>query len=86
MANLPRSVKEKMLAELWPDLAAYEKGPQTKVSDKMNPFRGATPARPPTPQPLLLSRPANIDATPGGAPAGYAAADPDSAHRRLPCR
>lgn len=77
MANLPRSVKDKMLAEVWPELAAYEKGPQTKISDKANPFRGATPARAADAAAVAAVAAGNIDATPGGAPV-QAVADSDS--------
>lgn len=77
MANLPRSVKDKMLAEVWPELAAYEKGPQTKISDKANPFKGATPARAADAAAVAAVAAGNIDATPGGAPV-QAVADSDS--------
>ena len=65
-----------MIAEMWPDLAAYEKGPQTKVSDKTNPFRGATPARAADAAAVAAVAAGNIDATPGGAPV-QAVADSD---------
>lgn len=69
MANLPRSVKDRMTEAMWPELAAYEKGPQNKVSDKVNPFKGATPAKAADPAAVAAVAAGNIDATPGGAPA-----------------
>jgi hypothetical protein len=69
MANLPRSVKDKMVEEMWPDLAAYEKGPQKKIDDKVNPFRGATPAKAADAAALAAVAAGQVDATPGGAPA-----------------
>ena len=77
MANMPRSKKDEMIAQMWPDLAAYEKGPQTKVSDKVNPFRGATPARAADAAAVAAVAAGNVDATPGGAPV-QAVADSDS--------
>jgi hypothetical protein len=57
------------------DLAAYEKGPQKEVSDKVNPFRGATPAKAADAAAVAAVAAGNVDATPGGAPA-QAAANP----------
>jgi hypothetical protein len=58
------------------DLATYEKGPQKEVSDKVNPFRGATPAKAADAAAVAAVAAGNIDATPGGAPAA-ARAVPD---------
>jgi hypothetical protein len=57
-------------------LEKYEKGPQTKVSDKVNPFRGATPAKAADSAALAAVAAGQIDATPGGAPV-QTVADPD---------
>jgi hypothetical protein len=58
------------------ELERYEKAPQTKVSDKVSPFRGATPAKAATPAAVAAVAAGQVDATPGGAPA-QAVADPD---------
>jgi hypothetical protein len=59
------------------ELAAYEKKPQEKVSDKANPFRGATPAQAATAAAVAAVQSGqNLDATPGGTPA-QASATPD---------
>jgi hypothetical protein len=50
-------------------LEQYEAGPQTKISDKVNPFRGATPAKAADPAAVAAVAAGNVDATPGGAPA-----------------
>lgn len=54
-------------------LEQYEKGPQTKVSDKVNPFRGATPAQAASAAAVAAVAAGNVDATPGGAPVRAAA-------------
>jgi hypothetical protein len=51
------------------DLAAYEKGPQKTVDDKVNPFRGATPAKAADAASVAAVAAGQIDATPGGAAA-----------------
>jgi len=58
------------------ELEAYEKRPQTKVDDKVNPFRGATPAKAADAAAVAAVAAGQIDATPGGASA-QAAATPD---------
>ena len=58
------------------ELLAYENKPQTKVDDKLNPFRGATPAKAADAAALAAVAAGQVDATPGGAPA-QAAATPD---------
>jgi hypothetical protein len=55
------------------ELTAYEKGPQKEISDKVNPFRGATPAQAANAAAVAAVAAGNIDATPGGAPAQAAA-------------
>jgi hypothetical protein len=58
------------------DLEKYEKGPQKQVDDKLNPFRGATPARAADPAAVAaVAAGQNVDATPGGS-AAAAASDP----------
>jgi hypothetical protein len=69
MANLPRGIKDKMVQEMWPELAAYEKGPQKTIDDKVNPFRGATPSKAADPAAVAAVAAGQVDATPGGAPA-----------------
>jgi hypothetical protein len=54
-------------------LATYEKGKQTQISDKVNPFRGATPAQAATAAAVAAVQAGNIEATPGGAAARAAA-------------
>src|ERR1700722_4167105 len=49
-------------------LEQYEKGPQTKVSDKVNPFRGATQAQAANAAAVAAVDAGNVDATPGSAP------------------
>ena len=57
------------------DLDRYEKGPQKQVDDKVNPFRGATPARAADPAAVAaVAAGQNVDATPGGS-AAVAASD-----------
>jgi hypothetical protein len=59
------------------ELEAYEKRPQTKVDDKVNPFRGATPAKAADAAAVAAVAAGQVDATPGGAPAqAVAAPDP----------
>src|ERR1700730_2678526 len=55
------------------DLEKYEKGPQKQVDDKLNPFRGATPARAADAAAIAAVQAGQIDATPGGAPAAAVA-------------
>src|ERR1700689_93499 len=58
------------------DLEKYEKGPQKQVDDKLNPFRGATPARAADAAAVAaVAAGQNVDATPGGS-AAAAASDP----------
>ena len=54
-------------------LAEYEKGPQKEISDKVNPFRGATPAQAASAAAVAAVAAGQVDATPGGAPAKAAA-------------
>jgi hypothetical protein len=61
-------------------LEAYEKKPQTQVSDKQmvaNFMKGATPARAADPAAVAAVAAGQVDATPGGAPARQAVADSD---------
>jgi hypothetical protein len=61
------------------ELSAYEKKPQTKISDKANPFAGATPARAADASAVAAVKAGqNLDATPGGTPAAAAAVVQDS--------
>ncbi len=48
------------------DLEKYEKGPQKQVDDKLNPFRGATPAQAASAASIAAVAAGQIDATPGG--------------------
>lgn len=57
------------------DLESYEKGPQKQVDDKLNPFRGATPARVADAAAVAAVAAGQTDATPGGR-AAAAASDP----------
>ena len=58
------------------DLENYEKQPQKQVDDKLNPFRGATPARVADAAAVAaVASGHNVDATPGGS-AAAAASDP----------
>jgi hypothetical protein len=57
-------------------LATYEKNPQTKVSDKVNPFRGATPAQAASAAAVAAVAAGQVDATPGGAPQTAVDSDP----------
>jgi hypothetical protein len=58
------------------DLERYEKQTQKQVDDKVNPFRGATPARAADPAAVAaVAAGQNVDATPGGS-AAAAAQDP----------
>jgi hypothetical protein len=57
------------------DLATYEKGTQKKIDDKVNPFRGATPALAADAAALAAVAAGQVDATPGGRAAG-AISDP----------
>lgn len=56
------------------ELLAYEKKPQTKVDDKLNPFKGATPAQAADAAAVAAVAAGQVDATPGGK---VAAATPD---------
>src|SRR5271157_925467 len=66
---------ETIMAFTREDLENYEKGPQKKVADKLNPFRGATPARAADAAAVAAVAAGQIDATPGGS-AAVAASDP----------
>jgi len=57
------------------DLERYEKQPQKQVDDKLNPFRGATPARVADAAAVAAVAAGQVDATPGGR-AAAAASDP----------
>jgi hypothetical protein len=57
------------------DLESYEKQPQKQVDDKLNPFRGATPARVADAAAVAAVAAGQVDATPGGT-AAAAASDP----------
>jgi len=57
------------------DLENYEKQPQKQVDDKLNPFRGATPARVADAAAVAAVAAGQVDATPGGR-AAAAASDP----------
>jgi hypothetical protein len=57
------------------DLEKYEKQPQKQVDDKLNPFRGATPARVADAAAVAAVAAGQVDATPGGS-AAAAASDP----------
>lgn len=57
------------------DLENYEKQPQKPVDDKLNPFRGATPARAADAAAVAAVAAGQVDATPGGT-AAAAASDP----------
>jgi hypothetical protein len=58
------------------DLDKYAKQPQKQVDDKVNPFRGATPARAADASAIAaVAAGQNVDATPGGS-AAVAASDP----------
>ena len=57
------------------DLVAYEKQPQKQVDDKVNPFRGATPAKAADAASIAAVASGQVDATPGGN-AAAAASDP----------
>jgi hypothetical protein len=48
------------------DLENYEKQPQKQVDDKLNPFRGATPARAADAAAVAAVAAGQVDATPGG--------------------
>jgi hypothetical protein len=50
------------------ELATYEKGTQKQIDDKVNPFRGATPAKAADAAAVAAVAAGQIDATPGGAP------------------
>ena len=55
------------------DLEKYEKQPQKQVDDKVNPFRGATPARAADAAAVAaVAAGQNVDATPGGRAAAAA--------------
>lgn len=58
------------------ELAAYEKQPQKQIDDKVNPFRGATPAKAADPAAVAAVQAGQVDATPGGTPAAAAAPAP----------
>jgi hypothetical protein len=57
------------------DLESYEKQTQKQVDDKVNPFRGATPARAADAAAVAAVAAGQVDATPGGS-AAVAASDP----------
>lgn len=58
------------------DLEKYEKQPQKQVDDRVNPFRGATPARAADAAAMAaVAAGQNVDATPGGS-AAAAASEP----------
>jgi hypothetical protein len=57
------------------DLKTYEMQPQKQVDDKVNPFRGATPARAADAAAVAAVAAGQVDATPGGS-AARAASDP----------
>jgi|SRR5208337_3399051 len=57
------------------DLEKYEKQPQKQVDDKVNPFRGATPALAADAAAVAAVAAGEVDATPGGK-AAAAASDP----------
>src|SRR5271165_1675622 len=57
------------------DLKKYEQQPQKAVDDKLNPFRGATPARAADAAAVAAVAAGQVDATPGGK-AVAAASDP----------
>jgi hypothetical protein len=57
------------------DLESYEKQTQKQVDDKVNPFRGATPARVADAAAVAAVAAGQVDATPGGR-AAAAASDP----------
>ena len=57
------------------DLENYAKQPQKQVDDKVNPFRGATPARAADAAAVAAVAAGQVDATPGGR-AAAAASDP----------
>src|SRR5208337_3696255 len=57
------------------DLKKYEEQPQKQVDDKVNPFRGATPARAADAAAVAAVAAGQVDATPGGS-AAAAASDP----------
>jgi hypothetical protein len=57
------------------DLENYAKQPQKQVDDKLNPFRGATPARVADAAAVAAVAAGQVDATPGGS-AARAASDP----------
>lgn len=59
------------------DLEKYEKQTPKQVDDKVNPFRGATPAKAADAAAIAAVAAGNVDATPGGAPV-QAVADSDS--------
>ena len=54
-------------------LEAYEKQPQKQIDDKVNPFRGATPAKAADAAAVAAVAAGQVDATPGGTPAAAAA-------------
>jgi hypothetical protein len=63
-----------MMAFTRDDLENYEKGPQKQVDDKLNPFRGATPARAADAAAVAaVAAGQNVDATPGGSASERAA-------------
>src|SRR5271170_5679554 len=57
------------------DLDKYEKQTQKQIDDKVNPFRGATPARAADAASIAAVAAGQVDATPGGS-AAAAASDP----------
>jgi hypothetical protein len=57
------------------DLESYEKQPQKQVDDKLNPFRGATPARAADAAAVAAVAAGQTDATPGGSATRSAASE-----------
>jgi hypothetical protein len=67
--------QETIMAFSRDDLEKYEKQPQKQVDDKLNPFRGATPARVADAAAVAAVAAGQVDATPGGK-AAATASDP----------
>lgn len=60
------------------DMDAYEKQPQTKIDDKVSPFRGATPAKVADPAAIAAVAAGQVDVSPTGANATSAVNTDDS--------
>ncbi len=61
------------------DLEKYEKQPQKQVDDKVNPFRGATPARAADPAAIAaVAAGQSVDATQGDTAQGATSVDDDT--------